>query len=199
MASDTLQSLDSIAPMPKGPDDDDNPAKKDYREGRKLLQDGDYTRAAVAFHNALMGFEEQGDQIGVANSADRLGDACLAKDEFAMAVANYQQAYGICEKECDSFSLLSLEKKMAAAYRKLGDTDKSFELLYNILEHYRQTNNPKGAVEVLALIAEIYKEQGDTSAAGDAYRSISSIHQRFGHKRQASEFAKLAEGLAQEG
>ncbi len=199
MASDTLQPLDSLAPMPKGPEDDNNPAKNDYREGRKFLQDGDYTRAAMAFHNALRGFEEQGNQIGVANSADRLGDACLARDEFAMAIANYQQAYTICEKECDSFSLLSLEKKMAAAYRKLGDADKALELLYNILEHYRQTNNPKGAVEVLALIGETYKEQGNATAAADAYRSVSSIHQRFGHKRQADEFARLAGSLAQEG
>ena len=154
MASDTLQPLNTLAPMPKGPETDpDNPARKDYIEGRKFFKEGEYTQAAMAFHNALRGFEEKGDQIGMANAADRLGDACLARGEYAMALANYQQSQAICEKEDDSFSLLALNKKMAAAYRKLNDNDKALELLYDILEHYRLTNNPKGAVEVLTLIA----------------------------------------------
>lgn len=200
MASDTLQPLSTLGQMPKGPDSDlDDPAKKDYLEGRKFFQNGEYTQAAVAFHNALRGFEEKGDQIGVANSADRLGDACLARGEYAMALANYQQAYTICEKEDDSFSLLALNKKMAAAYRKLGDHGKSLELLYDILEHYRLTNNPKGAVEVLTLIAEAYNEQGDKAGAADAYRSVSSIHKRFKHARLAEEFAQRADSLEQEG
>nr|WP_321464867.1 tetratricopeptide repeat protein [uncultured Desulfobulbus sp.] len=200
MASDTLQPLDTLGPMPKGSDPDlDDPAKKDYMEGRKFFQDGDYTQAAIAFHNALRGFEEKGDQIGVANSADRLGDACLARGEYAMALANYQQAHAICEKEDDSFSLLALNKKMAAAYRKLGDHDKSLEMLYDILEHYRLTNNPKGAVEVLVLIAETYNEQGNKAGAADAYRSVSSIHKSFKHARLAEEFAQRAASLEQEG
>ena len=48
------------------------------------------------------GFEEQGDEQGVANASDRLGDACLARDEYAMAIANFQRACAICEKEDDS-------------------------------------------------------------------------------------------------
>lgn len=200
MASDTLQPLDTLGPMPKGPDTDpDDPAKKDYLEGRKFFQNGEYAQAAIAFHNALRGFEENGDQVGVANCADRLGDACLARGEYAMALVNYQQAHAICEKEDDSFSLLALNKKMAAAYRKLGDHGKALELLYDILEHYRLTNNPKGAVEVLILVAETYIERGDKASAADAYRSVSSIHKRFKHARLAEEFAQRAASLEQEG
>jgi len=200
MASDTLQPLNTLGPMPNNPDPDlADPAKKDYMEGRKFFQEGEYAQAAIAFHNALRGFEEKGDQIGVANSADRLGDACLARGEYAMALANYQQAHTICEKEDDSFSVLSLNKKMAAAYRKLGDHDKALELLYDILEHYRLTSNPKGAVEVLVLIADTYNERGDKAGAADAYRSVSNIHKRFKHARLAEEFAQRATALEQEG
>ena len=116
MASEFIQPLDSLGPVAteKGSDQDqDNPAKKDYLEGRKLHSDGEYTQAAIAFHNALRGFEEQGDQAGVANASDRLGDACLARSEFDMAIANFQRACAICEKEDDSFSVLALNKKMA--------------------------------------------------------------------------------------
>ena len=200
MASDTLQPLNTLGPLPKGTEaDPDDPARKDYLEGRKFFQQGEYSQAANAFHNALRGFEEKGDQIGMANAADRLGDACLAKGEFAMALANYQQAHAICEKEDDSFSLLSLNKKMAASYRKLNDHDRALELLYDILEHYRLTNNPKGAVEVLTLIAETYNEIGDKVSAADAYRSVASIHRGFKHSRLAEEFTERVAALEQQG
>ena len=116
-----------------------------------------------------------------------------------MALANYQPAHVICETEDDSFSVLSLNKKMAAAYRKLGDHDKALEMLYDILEHYRLTSNPKGAVEVLVLIAETYTDLGDKAGAADAYRSVANIHKRFKHARLAEEFAQRAAALEQEG
>jgi tetratricopeptide (TPR) repeat protein len=200
MASDTIQPLGSIGPMAKGSDtaaEETNPARKDYLEGRKLHSQGEYTQAAMAFHNALRGFEEQGDEQGIANASDRLGDACLAREEYAMAIANFQRAFAICEKEDDSFSQLALNKKMAAAYRKLGDRGKALELLYDMLEHYRLTQNPKGAVEVLIIIAETYLEQGDKAGAADSYRSVASIHARFKHGRLAEEFNQRAVALEQ--
>jgi len=199
MASEFIQPLNTLG-QAKGNtngQEDDDPARKDYREGRKLYSDGEYAQAAIAFHNALRGFEEQGNQAGVANASDRLGDACLARDEYAMAIANYQRACAICEKEDDSFSVLALNKKMAAAYRKLGDQEKALELLYDILEHYRLTNNPKGAVEVLVVIGETYLEQGERLKAADAYRSVASIHARFKHARMALELNRRAAALEQ--
>lgn len=199
MASENIQPLSSLQPVTGEPAGEDlDPARKDYLEGRKLYSQGDYAQAAQAFHNALRGFEEQGDEQGVANAADRLGDACLAREEYAMAIANYRRAFAVCEKEDDSFSQLSLNKKMSAAYRKLGDHEKALELLFDMLEHYRLTNNPKGAVEILVSIAETYAEQGDRARAADAYRSVASIHARFKHSRQAAEFNQRAEALERE-
>ena len=199
MASENIQPLSSLQPVTGEPAGEDlDPARKDYLDGRKLYSQGDYAQAAQAFHNALRGFEEQGDEQGVANAADRLGDACLAREEYAMAIANYRRAFAVCEKEDDSFSQLSLNKKMAAAYRKLGDHEKALELLFDMLEHYRLTNNPKGAVEILVSIAETYAEQGDRARAADAYRSVASIHARFKHSRQAAEFNQRAEALERE-
>ena len=200
MASDTLQPLDTLGSVPgsnASEEQPSDPAKKDYLEGRRLFGQREYAQAALAFHNALLGFEQQGNEQGIANAADRLGDACLAREEYAMAIANYQRAFAVCEKGDDSFSQLALNKKMAAAYRKIGDRDKSLELLYDMLEHYRLTQNPKGAVEILIVIAEVYAEQGDKAKAADAYRSVASIHSKFKHVRLAEEFNKRAEELEQ--
>lgn len=200
MASDNIKPFSSIGPMAQANAaavETDDPARKDYLEGRKLFSAGEYAQAAQAYHNALQGFEEQGDEQGVANASDRLGDVCLARDEYAMALANFKRAFAICEKEDDSFSQLALNKKMAVTYRKLGDHEKALELLYDMLEHYRLTQNPKGAVEILIVIAEVYSQLGDRAKAADAYRSVASIHSRFKHSRLANEFSQRAAALEQ--
>jgi len=153
MVSDTIQPMGAIKPMCEnggnGGDDMKDPAKRDYMAGRKYLSEGDYTQAVISFHNALLGFEEKNDVQGVANASDRLGDTCVAREEYDMAIKHYRKAEAICEQEDDSFSQVSLQKKMAEVYVKSGQSDKAFELFFDLVEHYRIVNNPRGAVEVL--------------------------------------------------
>lgn len=201
MVSDSIQPLDSLGPMDKEPEPDvkdiNDPARLDYIKARERFTAGDFTEAASLFHNCLKGFEEQGDEAGIANASDRLGDTCMAKEEYETALENYKRAFAICEKEEDSFSTLSLNKKMAACYRKLDRLDETMELLQDMLEHYHLTRNPKGSVEILMVMAEIFIQQSRIDAAVDAYRTISSIHNGFKHKQLAEEFAQRADELAQ--
>ncbi len=203
MVSDGIQPLNSIGPInddaaAAGDDDYKNPARRDYIKGREHYTAGDYAAAALSFHNALQGFEEQNDEQGIANAADRLGDACMGREEYEMALENYKRSKAICEKEDDSFSILSLHKKMAACYRKLDRLDKAQELLFDMLEHYQLTKNPKGAVDILTVMAEVFIQQGRISEAADACRTVSSIHANFHHRRLAEEFAQRADDLEQE-
>ncbi len=202
MVSDSIQPLNSLAPMDsqkkeKKVDDINDPARMDYVKGRAQYSAGEFTEAALSFHNALKGFEEQEDEAGVANASDRLGDTCMAKEEYGLALKHYKRAFDICEKEEDSFSTLALNKKMAASYRKLGQLDEALELLYDMLEHYQLTKNPQGVVEMLTVMAELFIQQGRIQEAADAYRTVSSVHAGFKHQRLAEEFAQKAEGLVQ--
>ena len=174
------------------------PAKKDYLEGREFFKQGDFTQAGMAFHNALKGFEESGNEQGVANAADRLGDVCLEREEYDNALKNYQRAYEICEKEEDSFSILALNKKIAAVYKRQGELNKALEILFDMVEHYQLTKNPKGMVDIMVVIAEVYQEQGETGKAADAFRTVAAIHKNFKHKRMSEEFAARADELSQE-
>lgn len=202
MVSGNIQPLNSLGPMDRSEnakmDEINDPARLDYVKGRAQLSAGNYSEAALSFHNALKGFEEQGDEQGVANALDRIGDTCMAKEEYEIALENFKGALTICEKEDDSFSAVSLHKKMAACYRKLDRLDEALELLYDMLEHYQLTKNPKGVVDILLVTAEVYVQQGRINEAADAYRTISSIHANFKHKRLANEFAGRAEALVQE-
>ena len=201
MVSESIQPLDSLKPVEENNGDGErinDPARRDYIKGREQYTAGEYATAALSFHNALKGFEEQGDEQGVANASDRLGDTCMAREEWEMALDHYQRALAICKKEEDSFSELALHKKMAVCYRRLERLDEALELIFDMLEHYQLTRNPKGTVDVLTALAEVYIQQGRISDAADAYRTISSIHRNFKHKRLAEEFARRAEDLEQQ-
>ncbi|CAK8721597.1 MAG: Tetratricopeptide repeat-containing protein [Candidatus Electronema aureum] len=196
MSSTFTQPLSSLCPTESAPVAAENdPAKRDYLEGREQFKKGEYAMAAMAFHNALKGFEEQGDEAGVANAADRFGDVCLERQDYAAALAHYSRAYAICEKEEDSFSILALNKKMAAAHGKLGEFDQALEYAFDMVEHYQLTKDPKGMVETMTVIAELYQEKGDKLKAAETYRTIAAIHRNFKHQRMAEEFAARADEL----
>ena len=199
--SASIQPLSSIGPAdPEKAREEElkkDPAKRDYLQGREDFKKGDYATAAMSFHNALKGFEEKNDEQGIANASDRLGDVCVEKKDFAAALEHYRRAYAICEQEEDSFSTLALNKKIAVIYREQGELDKAMEILFDMVEHYHMTRNPKGMVEVMTVIAELYQEKGDTKKAADTYRTVSAIHKNFKHKRMSEEFAALADELEQ--
>lgn len=202
MVSGSIQPLSSLGPMDGNQDakvdEINDPARMDYVKGRAQHTAGNFSEAALSFHNALKGFEEQGNEQGIANALDRIGDTCMSKEEYQIALDNYKRALVICEKEEDSFSTLALHKKMAACYRKLGRLDEALELLYDMIEHYQLTKNPKGVVDILMVTAEVYVQQGRINKAADSYRTISSIHANFKHQRLAKEFAGRAEDLVRE-
>lgn len=198
--SDSVQPLSNIKPISETQtlgvgDSSNDPAKMDYMAGRKFYSEGDYTQAVISFHNALLGFEERKDIQGIANASDRLGDTCLAREEYEMAIKHFKRAAEICEQEDDSFSVASINKKMAIAYRQLGEAENAFEMLFDLLEHYRLINNPKGVVEILQAVAELYEEIDEKEKAADTYMTISSIHKNFKHEKLAREFAEKAEKL----
>lgn len=194
--SDRIQPLDAIGPVAGSGENKDealnDPAKADYKAGREFLSKGDYVQAAVCFHNALRGFEELGNEQGMANAYDRLGDVCLVREEFGKALDHFQRAFEICRKESDIFSIVSLNKKKAAAYRKMGELNLALAVMMDILDHYSETRNPKGTVEILEMIAELYMEKGENLKAADALRTIAGIHRNFNHKRKAAQFEKRA-------
>ena len=59
--------------------------QKDYEEGRGYVERGEPALAAVSLHNALQGFEEEGNKEGVANASNQLGHACLQRKEYEKA------------------------------------------------------------------------------------------------------------------
>lgn len=175
----------------------EDPAKVDYEKGRELRAAGDDTQAASYFHNALIGFEQNNNEQGIANASDQLGDLCAAREEHDKAVAHYQRAYAICDKEKDMFSLVALQKKMATSRKALKQFDEVIKIYLNVIDIYAGYNNPAGTVATMEELAELYLDLGERQKSADTYRTIASIHKNFKHSLQAQEFMDRAAAVEQ--
>ena len=194
MTKTTLQPLQNIAQMDQKKKSSD-PAQAQYEEGKDFLEKKELAQAALAFHNALLAFEEKNDQNGIANAANQLGHVCLERQDYEMALKHYQRAWDICEKQDDPMSLIALSQKLVLVRQGLKQYPEAVKLCLDMLESYNLNNNPQGAVDTLERLAGVYLEAGDIAKAADGYRTISSIHAKYKHKNIAERFMEKAQVL----
>lgn len=170
-------------------------AQTDFESGKKSLQEGDMSLAANSFHNALLGYEEQNNEPGIANASDKLGDICRERKEFEKALRHYDRALNICEKLEDPPSVLALLKKKAFCHRNLSQMSETLALYLRMLDIYSDWQNPALSVELLVDIAELYVEIGEREKAADTYKTTAAIHRNYGHTIIAQELLNKADKL----
>jgi tetratricopeptide (TPR) repeat protein len=164
----------------------------DYNKGKELRAAGEDSQAAIFFHNALVAYEQRGDDRGVANACDQLGDLCALRMEHEKAIAHYNRAFAICDREKDMFSLVALQKKMAVSQRVLQRYAEAVKIYLNVIDIYAGYNNPAGTVAAMEELAKLYLEMGERQKSADTYRTIASIHRNFKHSTHAKEFMDKA-------
>ena len=192
--TENLQSIDSIGTMgkPKSAAPSD-PLQAEYEEGKRYLENQEYGQAAVALHNALVGFKEKKDEAGIANASNQLGHVCFAREEYTSALNHYQHALEICEKSNDRMSILAVLKRILEVHKKLKQYEMAIKVSLELLDHYQDNRDPQGTVMILEEMAKVYLMFGKKEKAADAYRTIGSIHKNFRHETIAAGFMKKAE------
>ena len=178
---------------------EEDPAQADYNKGKELREAGEDAQAASCFHNALVGCEQNGNESGIANASDQLGDICAAREEHEKAISHYERAFAICDKEDDLFSLVALYKKMVISRKALKQFDEAARIYLNVIDIYSGYNNPAGTVATMEELAELYLEMGEREKSVDTYRTIASIHKNFKHNLQAREYMEKAAQVEQAG
>lgn len=167
----------------------------DYDAGKEFLEKGEKAQAANAFHNALLGFEKDNDESGIANASDKLGDLCLENNDFDQALSHWQSAYDICQKTSDRLSLFSIEKKRAKLYWQWKNYEEAISRYLKIIDEYYSNNDPQGTVDTLETLSNIYLESGDKVNAADCLRTAASIHKRFKHNNFHDRLMKKAKEI----
>jgi tetratricopeptide (TPR) repeat protein len=191
--SNKLQTLDSIGRIGEtGKEGTDNPAKKEYEAGREFVSRQEYGQAAVALHNALVGFEEIKDEVGIANASNQLGHVCLARNEYQGALNHYQRALLICKKSNDRMSVLAVLKKIVAAYKGLKQYDQLRAACLDMIDLYQDNRDVPGTISALEEMADAYMAMGQREKAADVYRTIGGIHKNFRHDTTAAAFMEKA-------
>ncbi|GAB6190927.1 tetratricopeptide repeat protein [Desulfocastanea catecholica] len=194
--TENLQTLDSIGTMGASPTaKPSDPLQADYEEGKKYFENQAYGQAAVALHNALVGFTERNDQAGIANASNQLGHVCFVRGEYDSALQHYQRALDICDKSNDRMSVLAVLKKIVEVQKALNQYALAITSCLAILDHYHDNRDPQGTVTTLEEIAQLYLKLEQNEKAADTYRTIASIHKNFRHENIAASFMKKAAQL----
>jgi tetratricopeptide (TPR) repeat protein len=195
--SKTVQPIQTIAPMQGSTkmEASVDPVQADYEKGKEFLQKNEVSQAAVALHNALIGYQEKGDQHGIANASNQMGHVCLARGDYDQALNHYNRAWEICDKLDDPMSMLALSKQFVLVYRGQGQFKKAITVCLDLLEKHHENNDPQGTVAVLEQMADIYMEAGDKEKAADTYRTVASIHANFKHKNIAEGYLQKAKDI----
>ncbi len=173
------------------------PGQEEYKQATAYIDKGEWAQAAVALHNALVEFEESGNETGIANASDKLGDVCLAKEDFETALKHFERALVICEKADDDLSKMTLTGKIAEAQCGLKLYDEAITTYLGLIDTYYWFNSPGGAVHVLEKLAAVYLLKGERDKAADAIRTAASIHANFKHERQAQKLQEKAQRIEQ--
>jgi len=172
-----------------------DPVQEDYENGKKFLGSGDLGQAAAAFHNALIAFEQNNDERGIANASNQMGDVCIQRRDYESALKHFKRAHEICERLQDPFSAVAVQKKIAQSHRGMEQFDEAAKIYLGVLDAYRDFKNPDGAVKILQELAETYLQKGERGNAVDCYRTAASIHANFKHSREAKSLLEKAEAL----
>lgn len=173
-------------------------AQLDLEEGIRFFKAEDIAQAANAFHNALRGFEEEKNDKGIANASDKLGDVCFERGDFAQALNHFNRAFAIAAAPGDELSMTYMKRKLARTHCGLRQYSEAMAIYADLLDAYRDFNNPGGTVQVFEEMAEMYLAMGDRAKAADAYRTAANIHQNFKHSRHAETLLQKAKA-AEEG
>ena len=197
--TENLQTIDSIGTMGNSPTaKPSDPLQADYEEGKKHFENQAYGQAAVALHNALVGFKQRDDQAGIANASNQLGHVCFARGEYDSSLQHYQTALDICDKSNDRMSVLAVSKKIVEVQKALKQYNLAIISCLGILDHYHDNRDPQGTVTTLEEIAQLYLKLEQKEKAADTYRTIASIHKNFRHESIAASFMKKAAQLTDE-
>ena len=195
--STPIQNIDPLGPAEDAAEMDKeiSQAVADYEEGRGYVERGEAALAAVSLHNALLGFEEEKNQEGIANASNQLGHACLIRKEYDKALIHYQRAWDVCDSLDDAMSLLALARQLVETRKGLGEYRQAIDLCLYLLDNYQKNNDPQGSVNTLELMAEVYIDSGEHEKAADAYTTAASIHANFKHDSIAESFRRKAADL----
>ncbi len=190
MSQSNTTTLSSFPEVEK--EENKSPAQQDYERGMAFLNDKESAQAAAAFHNALLGFEQDNDEKGVANASMQLADICLDREEFEQALQHCATANKICSTPEDTFSIICIKEKKAKIYSQWPNYDKAIGVYIELVEDYNKTRNPQGTVNSLETLAELYLKVNDKEKAADSYNTIARIHKSFKHVTYYHRYEKKA-------
>ncbi len=120
---------------------------------------------------------------GLATAHKNIGNACMGKSDYDMALNEYQQALAIFQNIHDIDGEARVLGNIGSIYDDKGDYTQALEYEYKALKIYEQTGDKKGLARIYNTIGTLYETPKKYKEALGYYLKAYEIHHALGDKQ----------------
>lgn len=146
-----------------------------------LVLDSDYSTALALLEEALAGFRELGDAVGLVETQEKLGLLAYHQGNHAAAERICNEALALARKRGDPTQASALTRVLALVARARGDYDAAATLLEERLSVCEWLEDRYGVMDALLNIAELARSRADIEQASTTYHRYMALCRELGN------------------
>lgn len=144
---------------------------------------GDAPTAAIWAERGLVVYREIGDDLGVADMLNLLGNTVREQGDYQRATEHYQESMALYRRFDDAIGVSAVLSNLGTTARYQGDLAKAAALLEESLVLRRASGEPHGIAYVLNNLAELAVDQGDHALATAYYQETLALRRELGDRQ----------------
>lgn len=138
---------------------------------------GDYEKAREFYLQALVIYQDIGDESGIADSHKNIGDAYWELEKYSDAIKHYSQAVSYFEKENNQLRIANTKINIGTSYYLMGSYQQAVDFFIACRTIYLKLNNLEGLANTADYLGRIYTAQGDDDIALSYYIEALKIYE----------------------
>jgi adenylate cyclase len=142
--------------------------------------EGNYDDALQHYHQAVVYYEELGDQLNVARMIGTIGNVYDKTGDFAAALELYHRALAVHEDLDDRHGAARSISNIGIVHYNTGDYPAALEQYHRALDIYEALNDSGGAGSTMHNIGATYNKISDNTSALDYFQRALAIAQERG-------------------
>jgi non-specific serine/threonine protein kinase len=186
--------------------------------GRLAWLHGEYPRAAALHEESLCLYESIGDEAGVAQAQQNLGNVAHYQKDYKRAAGLYERSLALYRRLGDGLGAAGVLNSLGVLARNRNELESASSLLEESLAIFRRLGDSRNVALLLSNIARVARDQGDWVRAADlcteglaVFSELSDawgvatvlvnlgiVEQHSGNPRRAARLFGAAESLREE-
>ncbi len=142
--------------------------------------------ALVALEEAQAGYEEVGEQIGLARTLSWLGTVYRRRSDYETGLSLLRRAVALHEELGDKHGLATAVHRIGIIHRLRDNHDEALSFLSRAMALREETGDRRGLAESFNSIGILHKQRGDYDEALSFYQRSLALYEDLGDKNRVA-------------